>query len=82
MAILAAALVPTLVGYIRQTRQSNAKNEASSCVSAMQTISSSAFAAATGTDGGQYTSNQSGTTVSIVFGASGATLATGAQQII
>lgn len=44
MAILAAALVPTLVGYIRQTRQSTAKNEAAACVSAAQTISSSAFA--------------------------------------
>lgn len=44
MAILAAALVPTLVGYISQTRQSTAKNEASAVVSAAQTISSSAFA--------------------------------------
>lgn len=44
MAILAAALVPTLIGYIRQTRQSNAKNEAAACVSAAQTIASSAFA--------------------------------------
>lgn len=80
MAILAAALVPTLVGYIRQTRQSNAKNEASSCVSAMQTISSSAFASAVGASGGQYTSNQSGKTISISFPntASGsATLASG-----
>lgn len=33
MAILAAALVPTLVGYINQTRQSNAKNEAAMNVS-------------------------------------------------
>lgn len=44
MAILAAALVPTLIGYINQTRQSNAKNEAASCVSAAQTIVSSAYA--------------------------------------
>lgn len=44
MAILAAALVPTLIGYIKQTRQSNAKNEAASAVSAAQTIGSSAFA--------------------------------------
>lgn len=44
MAILAAALIPSLTGYIRQTRQSTAKNEASMCVSAAQTISSSAFA--------------------------------------
>ena len=44
MAILAAALVPTLIGYINQTRQSNAKNEAAQCVSAAQTIISSAYA--------------------------------------
>lgn len=44
MAILAAALVPTLIGYINQTRQSNAKNEAAAVVSAAQTIASSAYA--------------------------------------
>lgn len=44
MAILAAALVPTLIGYINQTRQSNAKNEAAACVQATQTIVSSAYA--------------------------------------
>lgn len=44
MAILAAALVPTLIGYIQQTRQSNAKNEAAACVQAAQTIASAAFA--------------------------------------
>lgn len=44
MAILAAALVPTLIGYIKQTRQSNAKNEAAQVVQAAQTITSSAFA--------------------------------------
>ncbi len=44
MAILAAALVPTLIGYIRQTRQSAAKNEAASVVTALQTIASSACA--------------------------------------
>lgn len=48
MAILAAALVPTLIGYIRQTRESNAKNEASMVVQAAQTISSGAFASADG----------------------------------
>ncbi len=48
MAILAAALVPTLIGYIRQTRESNAKNEASMVVQAAQTISSGAFASANG----------------------------------
>lgn len=49
MAILAAALVPTLIGYIKQTRESNAKNEASMVVQAAQTISSGAFASADGT---------------------------------
>lgn len=44
MAILAAALVPTLIGYINQTRQSNAKNECASAVSAAQTVVSSAYA--------------------------------------
>lgn len=44
MAILAAALVPTLIGYIRQTKYSNVQNEAASCVSAAQTIASSAYA--------------------------------------
>lgn len=44
MAILAAALVPTLIGYINQTRQSNAKNEAAACVQAAQTIFSNAYA--------------------------------------
>lgn len=44
MAILAAALVPTLIGYINQTRQSNAKNECASVVSAAQMIVSSAYA--------------------------------------
>ncbi len=48
MAILAAALVPTLIGYIKQTRESNAKNEASMVVQAAQTISSGAFASADG----------------------------------
>lgn len=54
MAILAAALVPTLIGYIKQTRQSNAKNEAAACVSAAQTVVSSAFA-----DPDNYYQNQS-----------------------
>lgn len=48
MAILMAALIPSLTGYIRQARQSNAKDECSSCVQAAQTIVSSAYAAADG----------------------------------
>lgn len=61
MAILAAALVPTLIGYINQTRQSNAKNEASACVQAAQTLYSNAYANPDGkytfknTDGKDYT---------------------------
>ena len=60
MAILAAALVPTLIGYINQTRQSNAKNEASACVQAAQTLYSNAYASPDGTytftntDGKEY----------------------------
>lgn len=48
MAILAAALVPTLIGYIKQTREGNATNEAAMCVQAAQTIASGAFASAKG----------------------------------
>lgn len=55
MAILAAALVPTLIGYIKQTRQSNYKNECASAVSAAQTIISSAYADSNGTYVNQMT---------------------------
>lgn len=44
MAILSAALVPTLIGYIRQSRERNATEQASKCVEAAQTIISSAYA--------------------------------------
>lgn len=44
MAILAAALVPSLIGYINQSRQNTATNECASVVSAAQTIASSAYA--------------------------------------
>ncbi|MDD6270364.1 MAG: type II secretion system protein [Oscillospiraceae bacterium] len=62
MAILAAALVPTLIGYINQTRQSNAKNEAAAAVSAAQTVVSSAYASPDKT----YVSNTSGV-ANVVF---------------
>ena len=75
MAILAAALVPTLVGYIKQTRQSNAKNEAAACVAAAQTIASSAFAA------GTYTGNGSGNTVALTFTGDAATTSDGAKML-
>jgi prepilin-type N-terminal cleavage/methylation domain-containing protein len=58
MAILAAALVPTLIGYIKQSRQSNVKNEAASCVQAAQTIVSSAYADTASTYAGQGTDNK------------------------
>lgn len=61
MAILAAALVPTLIGYINQTRQSTAKNEAAACVSATQTIVSSAYA----DPDGIYHNNSGGTNVKL-----------------
>lgn len=63
MAILAAALVPTLIGYIKQTKQSNAKNEAASVVSAAQTVVSSAFASG---DGMYYDQSQNGAAVPVV----------------
>ena len=62
MAILAAALVPTLIGYIKQTRQSNAKNEAASVVSAAQTVASSAFASG---DGKYYNQSSGGQAVEV-----------------
>ncbi len=49
MAILAAALVPSLIGYINQSRQNTATNECASVVSATQTIASSAYADPSGT---------------------------------
>ena len=63
MAILAAALVPTLIGYIKQTKQSNAKNEAAAVVSAAQTIASSAFANG---DGMYYDQSQDGAAIEVV----------------
>lgn len=62
MAILAAALVPTLIGYIKQTKQSNAKNEAAAVVSAAQTVASSAFASG---DGTYYDQSQNGKAVTV-----------------
>lgn len=56
MAILTAALVPSLIGYIRQARQSTAKDECASVVQACQTIISSAYV---NTDG-VYHSNTEG----------------------
>ena len=48
MAILAAALVPSLMGYIKKTKQQNVNSEAQSVVQAAQTIASGAYASADG----------------------------------
>ena len=45
MAILAAALVPTLIGYISKTKEQNVQNE---CQQAAQTIASGCYADASG----------------------------------
>lgn len=63
MAILAAALVPTLIGYINQTKQSNAKNEAATAVNAVQTIASSAWA----DPAGVYHNNSGGSDITITY---------------
>ncbi|MCD8220496.1 MAG: type II secretion system GspH family protein, partial [Ruminococcus sp.] len=63
MAILSAALVPSLIGYISQTRQSTAKNEAASVVSAAQTITSSAYADTNST----YYNQSGGSDVTITY---------------
>lgn len=68
MAILAAALVPTLIGYIKQSRQSNIKNEAAACVQAAQTIASSAYADSNSTYTGVGTKQQ----IKITIAADGA----------
>ena len=70
MAILAAALVPTLIGYINQTRQSNAKNEAAAAVSAAQTIVSSAYA----DPSGNYVGKGSGNKINFKFTGAAATV--------
>lgn len=73
MAILAAALVPTLIGYIKQTKQSNAKNEAAAVVSAAQTVASSAFASG---DGMYYDQSQNGAAIKVVVDNAGKAVAT------
>jgi type IV pilus assembly protein PilA len=44
LAVLSAALVPTLIGYIKQTRERDARDGAAACVKAAQTIVSAAYA--------------------------------------
>ena len=44
MAILAAALIPSLTGYIKKTKQQNINSECQSAVQAAQTIASGAYA--------------------------------------
>lgn len=48
MAILAAALIPSLMGYIKKTKEQNINSEAQSAVQAAQTIASGAYASANG----------------------------------
>ncbi len=62
MAILAAALVPSLIGYINQSRNNTAINEAASVVSAAQTVVSSAYA-----DPNMTYHNQSDSTKNVVL---------------
>ena len=49
MAILAAALIPSLTGYIRKTKEQNITTECQSAVQAAQTIISGAYASASQT---------------------------------
>ena len=59
MAILAAALIPSLTGYIRKTKEQNVNSECQSAVQAAQTIESGAFA------DGNYTFTSGGTSYTI-----------------
>lgn len=61
MAILAAALIPSLTGYIRKTKEQNVNGECQSAVQAAQTIESGAFASADG----NYTFTSGGTSYTI-----------------
>lgn len=61
MAILAAALIPSLTGYIRKTKEQNVNSECQSAVQAAQTIESGAFASADG----NYTFTSGGTSYTI-----------------
>lgn len=45
MALLATALVPTMIGYIRQSRERDAVEQAERCVHTAQTIISTVYAA-------------------------------------
>ena len=44
MAILAAALIPSLTGYIKKTKEQSVRSECQSAVQAAQTIASGAYA--------------------------------------
>lgn len=48
MAILAAALIPSLMGYIRKTKEQNVQSECQAAVQAAQTIESGIFASSDG----------------------------------
>lgn len=66
MAILIAALVPSLIGYIKQARERNAIDMAQHCVQAAQTVVSAAYA----DPGGNYTSKSSGRSFAFSSGGS------------
>lgn len=48
MAILAAALIPSLIGYISKTKEQNVQSECQQAVTAAQTIASGLYASADG----------------------------------
>lgn len=48
MAILAAALIPSLTGYIKKTKEQSVRSECQSAVQAAQTIASGAYADGSG----------------------------------
>lgn len=48
MAILAAALIPSLMGYIRKTKEQNVQSECQASVQAAQTIASGIYASSDG----------------------------------
>jgi type IV pilus assembly protein PilA len=62
MAILAAALVPSLIGYISKTKEQNVQSECQSAVVAAQTIASGCYAA---TDGKYTFTDSSGNSVEV-----------------
>ncbi len=65
MAILSAALIPSLIGYISKTKEQNVQSECQQAVTAAQTIASGLYASA---DGKYEFTDASGSTVSVALG--------------